>query len=236
MTEPLYDRLMSIKPDGLSANAWAMRAGVSRQVFADIRKRGNATHVTLQKLLASIGRTLSDFEPAARDFDQPIDPAKVPFNALRGADRPRDVPIVGTAECAELEFEGGDAHVMTTAMIMSTNDVIDFARRPATLDGRTDVYAIYFAGESMAPRYETGELAYVDPRRPPSVRDYVIVQLKRDGGGQDAGFVVLAKRLHRRSASWVELEQFNPPAVFRVPSDEIAHVHRIIPWDELVVF
>jgi hypothetical protein len=48
---PLYARLMAIKPSGLSLNAWAARAGVSRTFFNDVRKRGNARHDSLVKVL-----------------------------------------------------------------------------------------------------------------------------------------------------------------------------------------
>jgi phage repressor protein C with HTH and peptisase S24 domain len=88
----------------------------------------------------------------------------------------------------------------------------------------------------MAPRYEPGELGYVDPNRPPSTGDYVVAQMRRPDGDGERIFTVIAKRLVRQSASYYEFEQFNPACTFRVPRSAVAHLHRIIPWDELVTF
>ena len=71
----------------------------------------------------------------------------------------------------------------------------------------------------------------------PALLDYVIVQLRGpDGNDGERIFRVLAKRLIRKTASYFELEQFDPPATFRVPREQVAHIHRIIRWDELVAF
>ena len=162
---------------------------------------------------------------------------RAPRLAFQAQDRPRDVPVVGTAECGEIEFDEDGVTRRIESMELHLDDVIDRVRRPLSLDNRRDVYAIYFRGGSMAPRYEDGELAYVDPKRPPALLDYVIVQLRGpDGAGGERIFRVLAKRLIRKTANYYELEQFDPPATFRVPREQVAHIHRIIRWDELVAF
>jgi hypothetical protein len=235
----LYDQLMAVKPKGLSAHAWSVRAELSRQVFTDIKRRGSANHGTIVKLLDAIGLTFTDFEAGRRqeDKDPPSREAQAPRLAFQGADRPRDVPVVGTAECGELSFNEDGATLSVEVMQLDASDVIDHVRRPASLDNRRDVYAIYFRGDSMAPRYEPGELAYVDPRRAPSAMSYVILQLRAPDGNDGERIVrVLAKRLLRKTAAYFELEQFNPPGTFRVPVSDVAHCHRIIPWDELVAF
>jgi len=43
---------------------------------------------------------------------------------------------------------------------------------------------------------------------------------------------VLLKRLIRRSGSYIELEQFNPPAKFRVDAARVKAVHRVMRWAE----
>ena len=235
----LYDRLMAVRPPGLSQNAWRLKAGLSSAVFTDIRRRGAAKHDTIEKLLDAIGVTFAEFEAGVVQPEKEAPPAAVraPFLAFRGQDRPRDVPIRGTAECADIEVEGNDARVTVETMALDADEVIDYARRPATLDNRRDVYAIYFRGHSMTPRYEPGELAYVDPVRPPRAGDYVIVQMRGvDGLEGERIVVVMAKRLVRQSSSFYELEQFNPATTFRVARRDVAHLHRIIPWDELVTF
>src|SRR5690349_17768903 len=58
----LYRDLMRRKPDGWTANAWAVRAGVSRTVWTDMRRHGNPSRRTLEKLLSAAGSSLAEFE------------------------------------------------------------------------------------------------------------------------------------------------------------------------------
>src|SRR5215210_7775686 len=59
---PVYRDLMRFRPDGLSPNGWAVQAGVSRSVWADMRRHGNPSRRTLEKLLAAAGSSLAEFE------------------------------------------------------------------------------------------------------------------------------------------------------------------------------
>ena len=58
----LYRDLMRFRPDGLTANGWAVNAGVSRSVWSDMRRHGNPSRRTLAKLLAVAGSSLAEFE------------------------------------------------------------------------------------------------------------------------------------------------------------------------------
>lgn len=232
----LWRALMAVRPRDLTPNAWAFKAGVNRNVFNDVRRRGRLRHDILVKLLDAIGIGWAEFDagiaPQAKDPEHGGAMVSSPVQDFRGLDRPRDVPVLGTPRCGEIEIDGQPIETVD----VNLDDVIDHVRRPIGLDGRPDVYGIYFTGYSMMPRFEPGELAYVDPRRPPGLGDYVVVQL-RGGEDQDERIVSsLVKRLVRRSASHVELEQFNPPAIFPVPAARIAKIHRIMPLSELVAF
>jgi phage repressor protein C with HTH and peptisase S24 domain len=58
-----------------------------------------------------------------------------------------------------------------------------------------------------------------------------VVQLKGDDTEdqyEERITAVLIKRLVRRSASFVELRQFNPDTTFRVGSERIAAIHKVI--------
>lgn len=235
----LYDRLMAVKPPALSRNAWATGAGLNRNVFNDIKKNGTAHPHTIRALLEHIGLTESDFEAGLHQPEKEASPAAVraPVLAFRADDRPRDIPIVGTAQCADLEIDSEGALVNVETMEMDMGEVVDYARRPLLLDNRRDIYAIYHQGTSMEPRFEAGELSYVDPKRPPASGNYVIVQLRRpDEAEGEMVHLVLAKRLVRVTASYVELHQFNPPLTFRVERARVKHIHRILRWDEIVAF
>lgn len=146
---------------------------------------------------------------------------------------PRDLPIYGTAHGHTLTFDGnGGAEVETT--IVQPTEVIRYVTRPPALGEQPTAYALYVQGESMFPAHRPGELVVVDPRQPPAIGDDVIVQLADPlGDGRDVN-TVLIKTLVRRSASFVELQQYNPPAIFRVNSDKIAHIHRVVPLGDLL--
>ncbi|MFL6723157.1 MAG: hypothetical protein ACJ8E7_03340, partial [Sphingomicrobium sp.] len=58
----LVEELMRFKPDRLTANAWAVQAGVSRTIWADLRRHGNPSRKTLEKLLSAAGSSLAEFE------------------------------------------------------------------------------------------------------------------------------------------------------------------------------
>lgn len=160
--------------------------------------------------------------------------AFVPSNALPArlegdAGRPlaRDLPIYGTALGGEVKIDGCDVEQIE----LDTGDVIGWAKRPTSLAGRPDAYAVYVQGASMYPRYDGGDLAYADGKRPPQIGDDVIVYLRN---GDDRACACLIKRLVRRSASYVELEQFNPACTFKIDSVRILKMHRVIPYGELL--
>lgn len=234
----LHDRLLAAKPAGMSRHAWTRGAGVNHNFFTDVRKNGRADPETLERMLSHIGLTEAEFEAGVRQTEKEAPPASVraPRMIFQGQSRPRDVPVVGTAECADLSFATDDGDAAIEMMGLDPTEIVDHVRRPVSLDNRRDVYAIHFTGVSMEPRYEPGEVAYVDPRRAPTAQDYVVVQLRRPDLDGERVYIAMAKRLVRRTAHYLELEQFNPPLRFRVDRSEVAHLHRIIPWPELVGF
>lgn len=143
------------------------------------------------------------------------------------------IPLVGTGDCATIEFEDQTGKMLEVERCSFDADhTVRMIARPPALQGARDLYAIYFHGESMAPRFEPGEVGIVDPTRPAGPGDYVLVQL--NNGSEDHVTSVLVKRLVRSTSRELVLEQFNPPAVFTVPRARVARVHRIIPQTELL--
>lgn len=225
---PLYTALVQLKPEGMTLGGWATKAGLARNVFNYIRRHDNPKRETLDALLDAAGASHAALEAALN----PTGPAVAdPRSAFR-SERPRDVPVRGTPSCGDLEVNG--EHVETIEMDLG--EIVDYVRRPLALEGRRDVYAIYFTGYSMQPRFEPGEVAYVDTKRPPLIGDYVVVQLRGrpDENGEARIVSALVKRLVRRTQDWIELEQFNQPLVFRIEQRRVAALHRIIPLAELV--
>lgn len=144
------------------------------------------------------------------------------------------VPLVGTGDCADLtvcDESGQMVDVQRTSFDPEYH--VRYLARPPALSGARDVYAIYFHGESMIPRYEPGDIGFVDPGRPVSSGDYVVVQLSGNGDGVVTS--VLVKRLVRQSAREVTLEQLNPPVVFTVPRSQVARIHRLLRSNEVYI-
>lgn len=142
----------------------------------------------------------------------------------------RDVPIYGTALGGVIQYDA----VAVEQTNLAIGEVIQYITRPPVLKGRRDIYGVYVQGSSMAPRYQDGELVFVDPFRPPMIGDDVIVFLgEEDGTGGDQINCVLIKRIVKRTATFVRLEQFTPAATFDVPVEHIWQTHRVIPFSEL---
>ncbi|MBN9555230.1 MAG: helix-turn-helix domain-containing protein [Alphaproteobacteria bacterium] len=138
-----------------------------------------------------------------------------------GAETPRmqvaeaqRVPVLGMAEC------GPDGWSLWNG------DVIDTIPRPSNLMGAPKAYAVYIVGDSMEPRYYAGEIAHVHPGKPVTIGAFVLVQIRPDHDGETPKAVV--KRLVKRSATKLTLEQYNPPKKFELKADEIVSIHRVV--------
>lgn len=143
------------------------------------------------------------------------------------------IPLVGTGDCADLEVCDESGHLVEIERSSFDPDfTVRIIERPPALRGAPDIYAIYFHGSSMEPRFEPGEIGIVDPRRPVGPGDYVLVQLREDGEHEVTS--VLAKRLVRQNSKCVVLEQFNPPLTFTLPRSRVARAHRIMRQTDLL--
>jgi hypothetical protein len=223
---PLYRDLMRMKPDALTPNAGAVRAGVSRTVWTDMRRHGNPSRRTLEKLLIAAGSSLAEFE-ALRVGDAPrgIDHAA---NALgdfaAGAWRAAPLPPVPLLA----SMTGGDWHGDRRSI-----DVIevDFSgacgqlARPPSLASDRDAYAVTIFGDSMWPRFRSGRQLLVSPAAPIAVEDDVLVRLAGHGSARAS---VLIKELVGRSASEIQLRQFTPDSTFPVQESMVAAIHKIV--------
>jgi phage repressor protein C with HTH and peptisase S24 domain len=95
---------------------------------------------------------------------------------------------------------------------------------PPVLSEVTDAYAVAVSGDSMAPRYEDGEICYIDPSRRVKKGDYVIAQVRFEEHGAPLAYV---KKFVRHNSIELVLEQFNPPKELRFPASNVASVHYI---------
>lgn len=103
---------------------------------------------------------------------------------------PRDLPIRGSAR-------GG-----ADAFFLDNGDIQGMVHRPEALVGVKNAFACYMTGDSMEPRYEAGDLLYVNPIKPIRPRDYVLIELD--------DHQAYVKRLVRQTKDKIIVEQFNP--------------------------
>ncbi|MEZ2131880.1 MULTISPECIES: XRE family transcriptional regulator [unclassified Sinorhizobium] len=95
---------------------------------------------------------------------------------------------------------------------------------PPVLSHISEAYAVSVSGDSMYPRYEDGEICFVDPKRRVKKGDYVIAQVRLEDGGPLLAYV---KKFVRHNAAELVLEQFNPPKELRFPANTVYTVHYI---------
>ena len=150
-----------------------------------------------------------------------------PFEEKFGQDDLPAIPVLGSA----LGMASFDPERDIELTEVDATEVLDRVRRPASLARDNEAYALTVIGDSMSPKYDPGTRIIVSPKATISVNDYVVVQLK----GEDAEdqftervTAVLIKRLVRRSASFVELRQFNPAETFTVPMARVHRIHKVI--------
>jgi phage repressor protein C with HTH and peptisase S24 domain len=224
----LYEALMALKPHELSPNAWTVKAKVNRNVFTDIRNRGRARYDTLEKLLDAIGVSLAAFEAEIAPVRTEVAAVGLPTaaevrHAFRGEDPLPAIPVLGTAVAGE----HGDLDEDIELVELHISDVLDYKARPLSLAEDPRAYGVNILTDSMAPKFEPGETIAVTPRANISIRDYVLVQLRGSDGENERISMVLIKRLNRRGAAFVELEQFNPPKIFRIDARRVVAMHKV---------
>jgi SOS-response transcriptional repressor LexA len=226
----IYRDLMRFKPEELSPNAWAVRAGVSRTVWSDMRRHGNPSRRTLEKLLVAAGSSLAEFE-ALRLGPQSRRPVSSGAAAHLG-DRHRTwtppplqaLPLVGSS----LAGEWGEPGSRVELTEIRPRDLLDRLQRPVSLAGDPDAFALTVAGASMWPRFRPGARIAVSPRSPVMIGDDVVARLRPSPAIEQAGVEqVLIMHLARRAATSLELRQFNPDLVIQVDTQEVEALLKI---------
>lgn len=217
----LLEELMRFKPEGMTANAWAVQAGVGRTIWADLKRHGNPSRRTLSKLLEAAGSTLAEFE-ALR-----IDKAETPIRgdderlaegnrAWRGA-RPAAIPLLAM----RLTGYWGDTEKGIELYSIDRSRVIGTVDRPAALAEDSNTYAVTIMGKSMWPRFRAGRRVAVSPAARIQAGDDVLVLFADNGEA-------LIGELISQATNAVRLRQFNPALEFEIPAAEVMAVHMVV--------
>jgi len=225
----IYRDLIRFKPEDLSPNAWAVKAGVSRTVWTDMRRHGNPSRRTLEKLLAAAGSSLLEFEALRLGPEPRLQPSSIAAvgDAGRGWNPAplTPLPLVASA----LGGEWGEAGAEVEITELRPRELLDRLPRPASLAKDTDAYAFTIVGASMWPRFRTGSRVAVSPRSPVAVGDDVLVRLEPAAASEREGVErCLVMQLVRRTASRFELRQFNPDRTIQVGTTEVGAILKIV--------
>ena len=105
------------------------------------------------------------------------------------------------------------------------SDFVEMIDAPAPIAEISDAYAVRVAGDSMEPRYESGEIVYCHPRMSIKKNDYVIAQITGKDGDGLQGYI---KRFIAIDDNALTLEQLNPPKKLKYQRDRVKSVHKIV--------
>jgi len=214
----LLEDLMRFRPEGLTANGWAVKAGVSRTIWSDLKRHGNPSRRTLEKLLGAAGMTLAEFEALRVGRAAPIEAGAGgladPGRGWRGAAL-IPVPLLATELAGEWRESGSGIELLA----LDRSGPVGKVDRPPALTVDANAYAVTMAGAAMWPRFRIGRQLLVSPAAAVAVGDDVLVEL---GGGQ-----VMIKELAGRSGTHLELRQFNPDVTFEVGIADVKAIHKV---------
>lgn len=228
MENPDLKRRISqcLKECDLSARAASIAAGLGpdgiRNILRD--KSRNPRSDTLNHLARLFGVTPQwllngeisesqsvESQPDRSDFTPPAD-----FAMAQGSFN--KVAILGTAAGS---LKGA---------FQINSDPIDYVCRMAGIASAHDIYALYIVGDSMEPRYYEGELVYVSAKRPARIGDFVILEIQKEKGENEA----FCKKLCKKTAHEIWVRQFNPPLELRFPIQDVKSIHKVLSLNELV--
>lgn len=170
--------------------------------------------------------------PDAPTSDAPSPDSSVPNLSepdLRSPKAARSTPRPPTRPALDIPVYGTAAGARAGSAIWS-GEVIEWLPRPPGLRTVRDAYALYVSGDSMRPRYATGDLIFVAPHRPVRPGDIVVVQTAADSGGEMLAWL---KEFAGRRGGDILARQYNEAAeiVFEAPT--VLALHRVLTVNEL---
>ena len=223
----VHDDLMRFKPDGVSPNGWAVLAGVSRTVWADMKRHDNPSRRTLEKLLAAAGSSLAEFEALrigktateSENWEAMGLVGEHGASGWRGAPLPQ-IPVLWSTT-STTQFRDS----VVDCLVIDHSRKIESLARPASLATDRGAFAITMPDDSMWPRFRPGRQIIVSASAPVAINDDVLVTLGQANDGRQLGLI---GELVRRSGSAVELCQFNPTKIVQLDLAGIEAIAKIV--------
>ena len=109
------------------------------------------------------------------------------------------------------------------ADISDVREPVDFIDAPPWLNENREAYAVYVVGESMEPRYFSGEIVFAQPGPPARSGDFVVAQLRDENGN----YFAIVKQLLSVDDGTVVFKQFNPDTTLTYEKAQLRRIHVI---------
>lgn len=195
------------KAADLSQPQLANRVGCSQQLIGALETGTTRTTKFLPRIAAVLSVPPGDLDSDWADVQPPkLDP--IPEARLMSATR--DFPIYSAAE-------GGPGEIIRSP------EPVDWVPRPAPVANVKNAYGLHIVGESMAPEFEPGDVALINPALPLIGNTTCIFYAERDGEAR-----ATVKRLRRASSDKWLVQQWNPPKDFTLSRKEWGICHRAL--------
>lgn len=202
--------LLAIKKTGWTGSRLAQAAGVAPSTINRFLNNDNVKHTLSGTTLSAIAAAAGLPPPFGGASEAPVSMRRLPFPESGE----EDLYIMGSAV-------GGEAGVFDL-----NGEAIGTVPRPTKLKGVPRAYAVYMRGTSMYPKYEDGQLLYIDPHKPVRPGNYVVVEFR-----DHRAFV---KRFVRRANGHLYVMELAPEERELDFDDAIVlNVHKIVHADEL---
>lgn len=228
MTKTIHERIRQlISESGKKTQAVSREAGLDKETLPKLLRNPN------QKPSASTVKALADYFSVSQSYiwdgDNSQDSSSASPSTEKTTAQPQqaaspvmtlDIPVMGTA-----------AGSLLRGAFKITDGPVDYVRRPPSLAGAADVYALYVEGTSMEPQYFPGELIYVNPHRPPRQGDIVVVQSK-DGDFSD---IHASLGIYIRTTEHdIVIGKRNPQSEVRFTRQNVTGIHRVLSVNDLL--
>lgn len=195
------------------------RAGLTQDQLATLADTGRSQIVKLERgeRRMTVDWMLRLAKPLACDpkdllpEEEPAMPAAPPslWATGPGGQPARDLPVCGAAR-------GG-----ANALFVDQGQALEHVFRPAQLAGVANAFAVYAVGDSMEPKFQAGDLLFVNPNLPPVRGCFVVVEV-----GDHEAYV---KQFLRQSDDQLWLKEFSPsPREFPIDCMRIKAIYRIV--------
>lgn len=223
--ELLVEQLARFRPDGVSLNGWAVRARVGRTVWADIRRHGNPSRRTLQKLLDAANSSLAEFEALAiTDLDNRPDRRDDSALGLTdGAWGWKGAPLIPLPlhRCTAAGTWGPHQAGLWR---VDRSKVDAYVPRPPSLSGQARALAFEVPDEIMAPRFRRGHRIVINFEEPAVTGKEVCALVERDGPCD----LYLPGVIADIDSTALQIAQYGGGALLSIPLDQLLDLVPIV--------